>query len=70
MLELEVLIGERIAVDCSRDVSIRLQDSATVIVRSVAPGYVLDLPPVPSPLVKSPPWIMNCLMTRWKVEPS
>lgn len=25
---------------------------------------------IPSPLVKSPPWIMNCLMTLWKVDPS
>ena len=30
--------------------------------------YMLS-PPVPLPWVKSPPWIMNDLMTRWKVEP-
>ena len=25
---------------------------------------------MPSPLVKSPPWIMKFRMTRWKVEPA
>ncbi len=29
----------------------------------------MDSPPVPLPAVKSPPWIMNCLITRWKLEP-
>ena len=27
------------------------------------------LPPVPSPLVKSPPWSMKSLMTLWKEDP-
>lgn len=27
----------------------------------------LGLPPVPSPRVKSPPWIMKSLMTRWNL---
>ena len=30
----------------------------------------MDLPPVPSPRVKSPPWIMNEGMIRWKEEPA
>ena len=29
----------------------------------------MDSPPVPLPRVKSPPWHMNCVMTRWKAEP-
>merc|ERR1711920_188479 len=29
----------------------------------------IDFPPVPSPLVKSPPWIMNDLITRWNLDP-
>ena len=29
----------------------------------------IDSPPVPSNAVKSPPWIMNDLMTRWKIDP-
>ena len=29
----------------------------------------MDLPPVPSWFVKSPPWHMNCLMMRWNVDP-
>lgn len=27
------------------------------------------LPPVPSPLVKSPPWIIKSLMTLWNLLP-
>ena len=27
----------------------------------------LRLPPVPSPRVKSPPWIMKSLITRWNL---
>lgn len=30
--------------------------------------YMLS-PPVPLPIVKSPPWIMKDLMTRWKPDP-
>ena len=29
-----------------------------------------DFPPVPSPLVKSPPWIMKLGITRWKGLPA
>lgn len=29
----------------------------------------MEAPPVPSPRVKSPPWIMKRLMTRWNTEP-
>ena len=29
----------------------------------------IDLPPVPSPLVKSPPWIMNWGITLWNLLP-
>jgi len=29
----------------------------------------LDAPPVPSPRVKSPPWIMKSLITRWNLLP-
>ena len=31
--------------------------------------YVKDSPPVPSPLVKSPPWHMNPGIIRWKTQP-
>lgn len=29
----------------------------------------MDFPPVPSPRVKSPPWHMNCGITRWNLLP-
>ena len=29
----------------------------------------MDSPPVPSPLVMSPPWHMNCGMILWNLEP-
>ena len=29
----------------------------------------MDSPPVPLNAVKSPPWIMKDLMTRWKIDP-
>lgn len=68
VLELEVLIGELLTVDYRNNLC---QQQITPTYNQLNPLlYVLDLPPVPSPLVKSPPWIMNCLMTRWKVDPS
>jgi hypothetical protein len=38
---------------------------------NVRNGYYRQLNlEIPSPLVKSPPWIMKSLMTRWKEDPS
>lgn len=64
VLELEVLIGKLFAVDCDSSQYTMSHSQETL------GKHLLDLPPVPSPLVKSPPWIINCLITRWKVDPS
>jgi hypothetical protein len=60
VLELEVLVWELGSIDCQMLAYEQL----------ALQGDILDFPPVPSPLVKSPPWIMKFLMTRWKVDPS
>ena len=64
VLQLEVLVGELLAVDY------RTVRSTCLCRVNLGRIDSLDLPPVPSPLVKSPPWIMKFLMTRWTVEPS
>jgi hypothetical protein len=66
VLELEVLVGEAITID----LRMYLVSECYYKPWTGRISDILDLPPVPSPLVKSPPWIMNCLMTLWKVDPS
>lgn len=76
VLELEVLIGELVAVDYWQTNTGQLNHPrqawhpANCYLDALFEVDLLDLPPVPSPLVKSPPWIMKFLMTRWKVDPS
>ena len=38
-------------------------------VNAILQVSVAILPPVPSPLVKSPPWIIKSLMTLWNLLP-
>lgn len=57
--KLEVLILELVAVD-------RLAAS-TYLLLGTGNWIWLEVD-IPSPLVKSPPWIMKSLITRWKVE--
>lgn len=57
--QLEVLILELVAVD-------RL--SAGAYTHLVSCNLTCSQVHKPSPLVKSPPWIMKSLITRWKAE--
>ena len=50
VLQLEVLVGELVAVNCNVNMLAMGKDEILPI-----GSNVLDLPPVPSPLVKSPP---------------
>ena len=85
VLELEVLVGEFLAVDRLRKYAATLSASRTpeqgrphgrgesraggVAEATAHRERPRTSPPVPSPRVKSPPWSMNCGITRWKMLP-
>jgi hypothetical protein len=61
VLQLEVLIGELLAVN-------RL--AAGSLGQSAFGSMILDIPKMLTlPRVKSPPWSMNSGMMRWNLEP-
>jgi hypothetical protein len=60
VLQLEVLVGELLAVDGAATGALGAGQRA----RSRPQFDKLTLP-----RVKSPPWSMNCGMTRWNLEP-
>lgn len=62
VLQLEIFIGKLRAVDGLSPGSYRTHISLSFRAEEGAH--------IPSPLVKSPPWIMKDLMIRWKVDPS
>jgi hypothetical protein len=62
VLELEVLIGELIAVDGATTSTLFRRKSG--IISNFSRREILTLP-----RVKSPPWSMKPGITRWKVEP-
>lgn len=52
----------------SMDFFLRERKAETLIPLNLFP--YIDLPPVPFPLVKSPPWTINMGITRWKLDPA
>ena len=61
MLELEVLVGELLAVD---GLATSALEKVLVEIKTSEETRIHTLP-----RVKSPPWSMNSGMTRWNLEP-
>ena len=54
-VQVEVMVMEGVEVEVMEGVQVEVMEGL--------------LPPLPSPAVKSPPWIMKSLMTRWNLLP-
>lgn len=61
---LPLVLGPALAIDKAKGSCFSLKFSSANFYPQI------DLPPVPSPFVKSPPWIMKLGIIRWKVLPS
>lgn len=67
MFQLEIFIGESLSINTATcESQIYYQ---TIQKRKKTLFIYFTSPPVPSPLVKSPPWIMKSLMTLWNLLP-